>query len=376
MNILFFTEISPFPINGGASIRSYGLLKAFSELGYKVDAIIGNVDEIDLNNYCIRNVKFIDYRPLTISIFEKITGLHYFKKKKEIIQLFDEQLKNNKPDLVFIDYGFLGQYISYFKKQDIPIIYGTHNSQSDLTKQQPANNFLRKIRIRQIVFIEKLHEHIFFFKANQLIVVCKEDKDFHSKFLAVDKIAIIPNFLDENRYNETFEKEDYFVMTANFGAYMNHEGLKWLVKNVWNHSLDEECHLILVGKNSNEALASIPESKKYRNIVSYGSVEDITPYIGKAKAVLIPLFHGSGSRLKCLEAMALKTLIISTSKGVEGIKSNDIFLADNPEEFRQLIIDFKYNSSLGEKLYEDFMKNYSLDHNKLQLDKIIKQVLI
>ena len=376
MKILLFTDISPFPINGGACIRTYGLLKAFSELGHEVDAIINNSEHINLKDFTIKNVRLIEYNSSMNSIFNKITCLHYFRKKKDLIKLFKSLIQSNKPDIVFLDYGFVGQYITYFKNQNIPVIYGTHNSQSDLTRQQPIKGGFKTLRNLQYAFTEKLHEHLYFIKADQLIVVSEEDKKFHAKFIPVDKIKIIPNFLDENRYQGVFEKEDYFVITANFGAYMNYEGLKWLVNNVWDESLDKKIHLKLVGVNSNEALASLPKAKEYSNIVSYGSVEDITPFIGKAKAVLIPLLHGSGSRLKCLEAMALSTLIISTTKGVEGIKSESIITADTPEEFRNEIISIKQNSILGKQLNEEFNEHYSIKNNKFQLEKVLKQAII
>ena len=217
-----------------------------------------------------------------------------------------------------------------------------------------------------------IHERIFYKNCRSLITVSDNDTHSFSKFIPARKIHMIPNFLDESRYSAIYEKENYFAMTANFSAYMNFEGLKWLVNEIWDDYLDKHFELKLIGKNSIEALSSINKAKKYKNIIAIGEVENMIPYISKAKAVLIPLLHGSGTRLKCLEAMALKTPIISTSKGVEGIKSKNIIIANSNLEFRNAIKDFTVDIKLGLKLNEEFMSEYSLKRNILRVKELIE----
>jgi hypothetical protein len=43
-NLLFLTEIDPFPPNGGEKLRSYGLLKLMSVLNLTLHAITGKTD--------------------------------------------------------------------------------------------------------------------------------------------------------------------------------------------------------------------------------------------------------------------------------------------------------------------------------------------
>ena len=376
MNILFFTEISPFPINGGERIRSYGLLKSLSELGYKITAIITNSDNVDLANYKIKNVEYKEYKIPNKSKFDRITCLHYFKKDKQLVLLLNQIINDRKIDLAFLDYAFIGQYISFFKQKNIPVIYGTHNAQSFLTQQIPAKGLLRKIRKMQNVLMQKIHERIFFKKADQVIVVSNEDKELHSKFINPKKIQIIPNFLDETRYNtDSCKKENYIVMTANFGAFMNINGLKWFIEEVWNEELDTQLKFLLVGKKSKETLVEINNSKLFKNIIAIGEVDNINPYISKAKASVIPLLEGSGSRLKCIEAMALKTPIISTSKGVEGIQSNNVIINDSPIDFRKTLLNIDDIAISEESLYNKFISTYSIQAVKPKLEKVIYKAI-
>ena len=374
MKILFFTELSPFPINGGEKIRSYGLIKALSDLGHHVDAIIFNSEKAELNEYYLKNVNYSVLQTINLTIIDRIFGLYYFRKNKKIIDRFNKTCSINKPDIAIIDYGYSGQYISYFKNRNIRVIYGTHNAQSNLSQQKPCTGLLSFLRKWQLVLLEKIHEHYFLPKSDILLTVSNSDKDFYSKIIHNEKIKVVPNFLDENRYTISHDKGQYIVMTANFNAYMNKVGLNWLITEVWDNDLDKNISLLLVGKGSKEVFEKINRLYSFENIKAIGPVDDIIPYISKAKAVIIPLLHGSGTRLKCLEAMALKTLIISTSKGVEGINSNHLIIANTPQEFKASLLDIKYDENTSQGLYNDFIKNYSLKRNKELINEILVNI--
>lgn len=373
MKILFFTEISPFPINGGERIRSYGLLKALSNLGHEVSAILQNIDDVDLDNYKIANVNFIVYAETKRSQMDRILQTNFFQFDRNVINLFDNQLKKNRPDLVILDYYKAGKYIPYFNKNSIPVIVGTHNVESKLKLQRPSKTILNYLgQIRDYLY-HKVHESFIYRKARCVIAVSDLDKIYYEKILPKVKIHMIPNFLDESRYSNTYNtKEDYVVMTANFGAYMNSEGLKWLINEVWDSELDQKVKLYLVGKKSKEFGRKY--IRGYSNINLIGEVDEISSYISKAKAVIIPLLHGSGTRLKCLEAMALKTNIISTSKGREGIESDNIVTVDSPCDFKSAILNIVPDQN--DLLYQDFVRNYSLTANLQKVKRLLDDALV
>jgi glycosyltransferase involved in cell wall biosynthesis len=67
-----------------------------------------------------------------------------------------------------------------------------------------------------------------------------------------------------------------------------------------------------------------------------GYVEDVRPLVAGAELCVVPLRQGGGTRLKILEAMALGTPVVATSKGAEGLKVVDgehLALADDPALF-------------------------------------------
>lgn len=375
MNVLFFTEISPFPINGGEKIRSYGILKSLSNLNYKVTALIKNEYNADLSKYKLMNNQFITYKS-KVTFLQRLLFLNFFKKDKNVVSTIEKLLKKNTYDVIILDFYISARYISLFCKLNIPVVIGTHNAESSLILQKPTSNiflFLRKIQLYMVMYF---HERYFYKKANAIITVSEEDSNFHSKFYSKDNIFMIPNFLDESMYNLHFNRENHYVMSANFNAYMNFEGLKWFVNSVWDGQIDRNHKLFLVGRKSIEAFNKLNIGDKFKNIIAIGEVDDMVPYIGKAKAVIIPLLHGSGSRLKCLEAMALRTPILSTSKGVEGINSESIIVANDINSFRDIINNLDYNKKIGDNLYKDFMNEYSLRINTKRIKNLLEEVTL
>lgn len=372
MNILFFTDISPFPQNGGERIRSYYLIKALSQLGYEVIAVVRNVEKVDLQKYHLPNVTFYTYETKPFDLLTRITGKQYFQRSATVMSIFEEVCREYTLSAAILDYGYVGHYISYFRQQQIPVILGTHNAQPMITWQLPSRTLVDKLRKWQLFSMEKLHERMYFNQAAAVLVVSEDDNAYHTRFLPKQKVFTVPNFLDEKDYHFSGKKQQrVLVMTANFGVYMNFAGLKWFVENVWDDELAGKYDLWLVGRGSKEALKQLTGKEEYRNIVAFGKVDDVKWYISAASAVIIPLVHGSGTRLKCLEAMALSTPIISTRKGVEGVKSHHFIVSDEPLAFKQSLLAFDPETDKGARLREDFLQEYSMDVNRERLQQIV-----
>jgi glycosyltransferase involved in cell wall biosynthesis len=72
-----------------------------------------------------------------------------------------------------------------------------------------------------------------------------------------------------------------------------------------------------------------------------GFVDDVRPLIAQSWISVVPLHTGGGTRLKILEAMALGTPVVATSKGAEGLdvqSGRHLLIADTPEAFAQSAI--------------------------------------
>lgn len=379
MTVLFISEVVPFPVNSGERIRTYGLLKIMSELNLNVIAVTGKSKNGTNELKEIRGVEYYPYDFYNEHHVKKAGIFQNISKDEAFIKHISNILTKTKVDFVFIDFSYRGQYIQFFKDKGLPVIYGTHNAQATIIRQKPADNLRGEISKRLHFLINKFHELNYFRKADALIVVSEGDLNYHASFIKKDKIYVIPNFLIESEYSDIqMEKEDnIIIMTANFKAFQNIYGLEWFIREVWDDELSGIFKLHLVGRDSKEVHEKLSKIYPMKNIIAIGEVGDIKPHLARARASIVPLLHGSGSRLKCLESMALKTILISTSKGAEGIEhDNSIIIADSPAEFKESLMNLSTNyADLCEKAFKIFSEKYSLEPNKKIFEHIIKEII-
>jgi len=84
-------------------------------------------------------------------------------------------------------------------------------------------------------------------------------------------------------------------------------------------------------------------------------VEDVRPYIARGWLSIVPLQTGGGTRLKILESMALRTPVVSTTKGAEGLDvqpGEHLLVADDPQEFTAAVLRILHAPVLRQQLVE------------------------
>jgi glycosyltransferase involved in cell wall biosynthesis len=125
--------------------------------------------------------------------------------------------------------------------------------------------------------------------------------------------------------------------------------MRWFLGEVYPLIQAElpEVHLTITGDHANLPL---PPAE---NMVLTGFVEDVRPHLASAWTSLSPIRLGGGTRLKILEAMALRVPVVTTTKGVEGIDARHdehLLIADTPRDFAQAVLRVLQNPELRQWL--------------------------
>ena len=99
----------------------------------------------------------------------------------------------------------------------------------------------------------------------------------------------------------------------------NEEGVARYLKRGWPHlaASNQRARLLLAGKGMSESLARQVDG--HERVVRLGFVPDLPDLLRRCRVVLVPVWHGGGTRLKVLEALASARPIVGTGKAVEGI---------------------------------------------------------
>jgi glycosyltransferase involved in cell wall biosynthesis len=91
--------------------------------------------------------------------------------------------------------------------------------------------------------------------------------------------------------------------------------------------------LTITGDADQDARRRLPPQA---GVILTGRLSDIRTAVGRSHVAVVPLRQGGGTRLKVLQAMAIGTPVVSTSKGIEGLglaPGLDVLVADEPDLF-------------------------------------------
>ena len=100
------------------------------------------------------------------------------------------------------------------------------------------------------------------------------------------------------------------------------------------HLKDVKLHI--AGRNTPDHIQALD----LPNVEVHGEVEDALGFIDNHDIMVVPLLSGSGIRVKILEGMAMGKVVVTTSKGMEGIGAKDgkeVLVADDKSSFADRI---------------------------------------
>lgn len=189
------------------------------------------------------------------------------------------------------------------------------------------------------------------------------------------KVEILNYLKFDNRYQNIVS----FIGRMDYQP--NIDAVVWFCNNVFKY-LDTKIEFWIIGGYATPEIQKI--AKQYMNIKILGFIQD--PYIILRSCIctIAPMQTGGGLQTKILMAMAVESLVITTSLPVKAIEDAknwvNMIIEDEPKKFAEIINDaynnpFKYQSIkvAAKKL---ILKVYSLDVIEEKLFDLIDNHLI
>jgi glycosyltransferase involved in cell wall biosynthesis len=176
---------------------------------------------------------------------------------------------------------------------------------------------------------------------SQCSMVSKQNREDVEQLIPAmrGKVTVIPNGVDTDLNSPGIARPipNTLIYNGALTYRANLDAMVYFTREILPqiHSLAPDVNLKITGRNQGVNLRRLHDDKR---IQLTGYLEDVRPAVSGSWICVVPLRDGSGSRLKILEAMALGTPIVSTSKGAEGLEvthEKDILIGDTPEEFAQ-----------------------------------------
>lgn len=396
MNILFVLPRIPYPLDMGGKIRTFNLIKQALSAGNKIIALSFIYTESDRKSAC--EMEKMGIRVIGIDSVDKIGLLTVIKslftnlpltvakyQKHSMAKAIRELINQNNIDIVHFDHIHLGQYSNICN--GVPFIIDEHNIESLIIKRlsENENNFLKKIIFEnQFVKMQNLEKNKCK-QANRVFTVSNEDKARLEIIVGGKlKTEVIPNGVDIEHFtaDSALAEEDTVSFVGALDWLPNELAVRYFIKEIlpliWQEKPQTKFYVI--GKKASSKIQQF--AKDDPRVIFTGSTEDTRPYVVKSKVFVVPIQIGGGTRIKILEAMALKKAIVSTSVGAEGLNATDgkhLIIADKPEDFAKQVLLLLNNASfraqIGEEARQFVEERYEWRIIGEKLNKVYQEII-
>lgn len=364
MKILFISNWFPYPPSNGSKLRIYNLLRGLGQ--FHEVTLISFADELEvdsgiheLQSIC-KGVHIISRKTYDPHSFRARLGF-LSSTPRSIRDTFSVEMadciravqKQEDFDLVIASQigtavyrQFFNQTPAIFEEVEIGVLYENY-ARADSAYQRFRHGLTWSKHRRYLTGVIK--------GFTTSTVASEQEKQLLSGMLPECRsVEVIPNCINLADYEGVHElpKPGSLIFTGSFRYHANYDSMFWFLGEIFPiiQSQVPDVNLTITGDHADLQLPT------YHHVNLTGFVDDVRPLVASAWVSLAPLRVGGGTRLKILEAMALKTPVVATSKGIEGLDVKngiDVLIADTPQEFAKAVTSLIKDNGLRQMLVEN-----------------------
>ncbi len=356
--LLLITAISPFPTDSGGSVRVWHTL---DNLAQKYE------------------IHFFSFKPINYQLSHN--EKQFLRRKTHFFYFFDLFDERNFNDFFSHGQPFwftpwysdeLKLFISnYVKFNDISFAQVEFTQLLYLIDVLPKNIQATFVAhdISTISFFRRAQETIFSKKKFLFFILCLQIWWYEKKYLPKYRHVIAMSHSDKKTLQQHYGVKNAIVVPngieyveSKFIKLMRHKPIKLGYIGAFAHPPNEMAvrffitkiaplleksglnyQFFYVGKNDFclfQTIIGEAHLKEPERIINLGFVDNAADFYHQIDCLVTPIFSGSGTRLKILEALGYGLPVISTSIGAEGIilQSEQLQCANSAIEFQQKII--------------------------------------
>ena len=275
---------------------------------------------------------------------------------------------------VVLESLLLAPYIKKIKALGVKVVMRTHNVEHELWVEKSVQaKGIKKIALN--VLQRKLfkNEVQALSLCDGIIAISPNEMNFAAKY-AQDIPAIwIPLAIKSDEKSTTFPSNTFFHIGA-MDWQPNIDGINWFFEEVWsNVHAKTNATMHIAGKSlSKNNYANI------RGVLNHGEVNSANDFMRNSGVLVVPLFTGSGIRIKIIEAGRIGIPMIATHKAVEGLQlvpDVDYLAANTPQEFNDKMTEIAENIELQRKLGANLKKKILKQFEETQLNKKLEEFI-
>jgi glycosyltransferase involved in cell wall biosynthesis len=389
MRILQILNRVPWPLKDGGSIGYYNFIKGYHDAGCEVTVAAMNTTKHyvaalpdELKNIAGWHTVDIDNRVKLMPALLNLFSMRSYNIERfisaEFEQILRDLLSKQTFDVIIFESLFVAPYIDLVRSNSSALlVLRQHNVEHMIwqtlaeAERNPVKKWYLKLLAKRLLKFEQQQLN----KVDAITTVTEDDAAVFRAMGCEKPIGSFPlgiTIAKSNKPHAAPEIPSVFHI-GSMEWLPNQEAVRWFIEEVWGEVLMRHPDL-----NFYVAGRGMPESfKKFEadNIHMIGEVDDAAEFMQQKQIMIVPLFSGSGIRVKILEAMAQGKAIISTTLGAQGIayqQGKHLLIADNNQEFIKAIDLLVMNRQLATELGSNARQ---LINEKYDNTKVIAGVL-
>jgi polysaccharide biosynthesis protein PslH len=281
-----------------------------------------------------------------------IQGLHYDRALAARVAKLTSQ---RRFDVVHVEHSFMAPYVDHVRTASSRLILSMHNVESRRFRREmrvmPWS--LRRVALAADAALFGSWERRAVRRFDGIAVVSPDERAWVLQHAPGATVAVVPNGVDAERFTPSPIPvgSNHVVFPGLMNYPPNEDAALWFCDTVLPLIARRfpNVHFTIVGDKPTAAVRRLGERA---GIEITGRVADVRPYLERAAAVVVPLRSGAGTRLKILEALAMRRPVVSTSVGAEGLDfgSGGVLVGDSPEQFADQVCTLIGNPLVGDRL--------------------------
>jgi len=343
---------TPYPLAGGGALRTASLLH-YLALGYDVDLVVfrqpGAADPGEnLPAGLVRRVQVVDLpahgRGLAARALRN--ALRVARRVPPLVDRFagfgreiERALEGRRYDIGIVEHFWCAPYGEQVAKICGRTVLDLHNIESVLGQrcaevESGATAWAHRVFHRASLKLERSWLPRF----SEVLAASEIDAERARAIAPGARVRVYPNALPPTPLPPR-ANEDAIVFSGNMEYHPNISAVRFFRREVWPILRERWPGLVwrLIGKNP-EAVRRFTGGDA--RIQVQGQVDNAIRELARAKAAVVPVLAGSGTRLKILEAWAAGLPVVSTTLGAEGLGARhgeSLLLADGGPAFAEAV---------------------------------------
>jgi glycosyltransferase involved in cell wall biosynthesis len=403
MNILFLTQILPYPPDAGPKVKTWNVMRYLLQCGHHITLVsfVRTEEEIHipvLKNTCnkvytvpIRRSRIADVFYMLRSYF---TGRPFLVERDDLPsmqKLVNKLVQDGEYDLIHADQLTMVQFAlrgaSSLQNKPPRVVFDAHNAVWTIVKRMQIN---ARWYLKPLLGVEarrvRRYEGKLLKMVDHVLAVTDVDRDGLEETLIqsggsnsgwVAPITVIPIAIDTQKIQPVrrMPNSNNIVTLGTLHYPPNADGIRWFINEVFPliRQRVPDSTLTIIGKNPPQDFLAI-EAENPSVIKVTGFVPDLTPYLMESALMVVPVRAGGGMRVRILEAFAYAMPIVTTTIGLEGIQAThekDVLVSDNTIDYANTTIRLLENKFLQDKLSKNGRK---LAEKKYDWQVVLKQM--